>query len=41
MIEQEGTRGFDTGARRDAYHEDDSDDDEGMGGGQRVGCAHQ
>ena len=39
-MDQEGTRGFDTGARRDAYNEDDSDD-EGMGGGQRVGCAHQ
>lgn len=41
MIDMEGTRGFESGGRKDAYNEDDSDDDEGMAGGHRVGCAQQ
>lgn len=41
MIEADTTKGFESGSGRDVYNEDESDDEEGGMGGQRVGCSQQ
>lgn len=41
LVEFDETRSG-SGGRREAYHDDEDEDDEsGMPGGQRVQCAHQ
>ncbi len=40
MIESELTRGV-GGERGGGAHNSDDDEDEGIGGGQRVGCSQQ